>query len=79
MNSFNFLLKLLEGENPPDLATQMETLPKPAVEIKQELLEMQTFNQSKQLTDLESKEQMLNQGTNANGDATGNSSAARQK
>lgn len=75
MNSFNFLLQLLEGENPPDLATQMETLPKPAVEIKQELLEMQTFNQSKQLTDLESKEQMLNQGTNANGDATGNSSA----
>ncbi len=78
MNSFNFLLKLLEGENPPDLVTQMETRPKPAIENNQESLEMQ----SKQEPELESKfeQRLLNPSKiNTNGNGNRNSTAFNEK
>lgn len=66
MKDLNFLLKLLEGETLPEAAPQREILSETSIEITEDFLAMQAFNQSKQVPLSESQfEQVPNNG-NAN-------------
>ena len=70
MEDLNLILKLLE-ESLPNPAAPREILIEPAIEMMEELLDMQTFNQSKQVSNSDSQFNYLLRGNvNPNGSGT---------